>query len=158
MTHIGPIEAVKGEAYWKAHYAAVRKRIDKPPHNFKVPPIQRRAVEVSRPKRPPIYFEGNVKARTGELRIPYTLGRKVRLIMRAVSFKHGVSITDMKSHRRPHNVVSARFELFARLYRKTEMSLPQIGRTIGGRDHTSVMHGIRKFTEFRDNYQPRSVA
>jgi chromosomal replication initiator protein len=26
----------------------------------------------------------------------------------------------------------------------TSLSLPQIGRALGGRDHTTVMHGVRK--------------
>lgn len=30
------------------------------------------------------------------------------------------------------------------LLRRTDVSLPQIGETLGGRDHTTVLHGIRK--------------
>ena len=31
----------------------------------------------------------------------------------------------------------------------TNRSLPEIGRRFGGRDHTTVMHGVRRITELR---------
>ena len=32
----------------------------------------------------------------------------------------------------------------------TSRSLPEIGRKFGGRDHTTVMHAVRKVEELRD--------
>jgi chromosomal replication initiator protein len=31
----------------------------------------------------------------------------------------------------------------------TSRSLPEIGRKFGGRDHTTVMHGVRRIEELR---------
>ena len=31
----------------------------------------------------------------------------------------------------------------------TSRSLPEIGRRFGGRDHTTVMHGVRRIEELR---------
>ena len=38
----------------------------------------------------------------------------------------------------------------------TSRSLPEIGRRFGGRDHTTIMHGIRKLEELR--VEDRSLA
>lgn len=35
----------------------------------------------------------------------------------------------------------------------TPRSLPEIGRKFGGRDHTTVMHAIRKIEELRETDQ-----
>lgn len=65
-----------------------------------------------------------------------------RRITREVCRKHGVTMGDLISPRRSYYIVSARHELFWRLYEETSMSLPQIGRRFN-RDHTSVMHGVK---------------
>ena len=33
----------------------------------------------------------------------------------------------------------------------TSRSLPEIGRKFGGRDHTTVMHAVKKVDELRDH-------
>ncbi len=33
----------------------------------------------------------------------------------------------------------------------TSRSLPEIGRRFGGRDHTTVMHGVRRIEELRSS-------
>ena len=35
------------------------------------------------------------------------------------------------------------------LVQLTSRSLPEIGRRFGGRDHTTVMHGVRKIEELK---------
>lgn len=67
-----------------------------------------------------------------------------RLIAREVAAKHGVPMSDMWSSRRNVEAVAARHEAFWRCKNETTMSLPQIGRRFGGRDHTTVLHGIKK--------------
>lgn len=66
-----------------------------------------------------------------------------RLIAADVCRKHGCSLAQILSPQRAHWLVVVRHELFFRLSTETTMSLPQIGRAIGGRDHTTVLHGIR---------------
>lgn len=65
-------------------------------------------------------------------------------IVREVSRKHGVSIIDILSTRRCREYVEARYEAMYRMRHETTMSYPQIGRRLGGRDHTTVLHGVRE--------------
>lgn len=53
----------------------------------------------------------------------------------------GVSIMELRSARRNRRVSLARQFIYYWATRLTPMSLGQIGRLIGGRDHTSVLHG-----------------
>lgn len=67
-----------------------------------------------------------------------------RSIIEEVAQKHGVLMSDMRSVRRGRPLVAARHEAMWRMRNETSMSLPEIGRRLGGRDHTTVLHGIRK--------------
>ncbi len=60
--------------------------------------------------------------------------------------KHGVSVAQMKGHRRHHAVVLARHEFFWRACEETGNTLPAIG-TFLNKDHTSVMNGVKRHTE-----------
>src|SRR5690606_6984630 len=51
----------------------------------------------------------------------------------------GITYTELKSHRRNREVVFARQAICYWLCRRTEMSLPQIGRMLGGRDHSTIL-------------------
>lgn len=66
-------------------------------------------------------------------------------IMEDIAQKHEVSVNDIKSPRRCVQYVKARQEFFAAAKEKTGHSLPAIGKFCGNRDHTTVLHGIRKF-------------
>lgn len=68
-------------------------------------------------------------------------------IVREVSEKHGVPIIDILSDRRNVPFVRARHECFFRLSKETTLSLPQIGKRLGGKDHTTVLAGIRRHQE-----------
>lgn len=56
----------------------------------------------------------------------------------------GVHIDELSGHRRPRNLTRARFAAWDLLRRHTGLSYPQIGQRFGGRDHTTVLHGVRK--------------
>jgi hypothetical protein len=56
----------------------------------------------------------------------------------------GVTLTDIDSRRRESTVVRARHIAMYLIKNKTLKSLPEIGRRFGGRDHTTVLHGIKK--------------
>lgn len=64
-------------------------------------------------------------------------------IMHAVAKMHGVPASEVMGKSRENHVVSARFEVFYRLRIDLAMSYAKIG-SIFGRDHTTVMHGVRK--------------
>lgn len=65
-------------------------------------------------------------------------------IAREVADKHGVSVADIRRDCRTRAVVKARWELFYRLRETGRYSLPQIGRAVGGKDHSTVINGIRQ--------------
>lgn len=67
------------------------------------------------------------------------------LIIDEICKKHKISLPEIRGNQRSREVVAARFEAYYRLSTETKFSLPQIGRLLGGKDHTSVLHGIRKY-------------
>lgn len=71
-------------------------------------------------------------------------------IVKEVCKKHGVSIQDLISERRHQYLVRPRQEMMYRLCTETDWSLPRIGRLLGGRDHTTILHGKRKFKALLD--------
>lgn len=66
-----------------------------------------------------------------------------RLISMA-AFVTGVSALDIVCHRRRPYQVKARQIVYWLGKNYTALSLPQISARVGGRDHTSALHGIRK--------------
>jgi chromosomal replication initiator protein len=67
----------------------------------------------------------------------------VRSIMEFVAAEAGVSITDLVSDRRARAISEPRQLVYWLARHLTTKSLPVIGLAIGGRDHTTVMHGLR---------------
>ena len=72
--------------------------------------------------------------------------RKVKIedIQRAVALHFGVSKVDMLSSRRTRTVVRPRQVAMYLAKTMTPRSLPEIGRRFGNRDHTTVLHAVRK--------------
>ena len=79
-----------------------------------------------------------------EVQVPASSWHHARLILREVSTKYGVTVVDLCSKRRPPYLVTARHEACYRLYSETTWSYPRIGAFLGGRDHTTIMHGVRE--------------
>lgn len=69
---------------------------------------------------------------------------KVHEVLLIVSAEAGVSTIDLKSERKSKKVCRARHVFFWLARRFTLRSYPFIGMTCGDRDHTTVMHGVRK--------------
>ena len=67
----------------------------------------------------------------------------VRSIMCEVADKYGLCLVDLIGPSRERKLAWPRQEIFWRCANETKASLPQIGRELG-RDHTTVIHGIRK--------------
>ncbi len=70
----------------------------------------------------------------------------VASILTQVSAYYGVPVDELTGQRRTRDVVIARQVAMFLTRDLTDMSLPQIGEAIGGRDHTTVMHGCNKIT------------
>jgi chromosomal replication initiator protein len=72
---------------------------------------------------------------------------KIDDILKVVGRHYNVSKTDLLSPRRARNVVVPR-QIGMYLAKKlTARSLPEIGRRFGGRDHSTVLHAVRKIDE-----------
>ena len=68
-------------------------------------------------------------------------------IQRRVSEHYNLKVSDMHSARRSRNVARPRQIAMYLAKQLTARSLPEIGRKFGGRDHTTVMHAVRKVDE-----------
>jgi chromosomal replication initiator protein len=69
---------------------------------------------------------------------------KIEDIQRVVARQYNVSRSDLLSSRRTANVVRPRQVAMYLSKTMTLRSLPEIGRRFGGRDHTTVLHAVRK--------------
>lgn len=65
-------------------------------------------------------------------------------IIRWVSEKTGYSKAELMSGRRFNDLTLARHLVWQLGKKTTTLSYPQMGKLFGGRDHTTVMHAIRK--------------
>lgn len=68
-------------------------------------------------------------------------------IQKRVAEYYGIKISDMQSARRSQNVARPRQVAMYLSKILTTRSLPEIGRKFGGRDHTTVLHAVRKVEE-----------
>ena len=105
----------------------------------------------------------NVICRTALLKLPVTMDavtsalRDLQLtsekritvdeIQKTVATHFGVSTSDICSKRRTQNVVRPRHVAMYLAKTMTTRSLPDIGRRFGGRDHSTVIHAVKKVTE-----------
>ena len=70
-------------------------------------------------------------------------------IQKKVAQHYNVRVSDMSSARRARAIARPRQVAMYLSKHLTARSLPEIGRKFGGRDHTTVMHAVRKVEELR---------
>ncbi|WPZ35353.1 chromosomal replication initiator protein DnaA [Thalassobaculum sp. OXR-137] len=70
-------------------------------------------------------------------------------IQRQVASHYNMRISDMYSARRARAIARPRQIAMYLSKHLTQRSLPEIGRKFGGRDHTTVMHAVKKVDELR---------
>lgn len=70
-------------------------------------------------------------------------------IQKRVAEHFNIRLADMHSARRARAVARPRQVAMYLAKQLTSRSLPEIGRKFGGRDHTTVMHAVRKVEELR---------
>jgi chromosomal replication initiator protein len=70
-------------------------------------------------------------------------------IQRRVAEHYNIRLSEMTSDRRARAVARPRQVAMYLAKQLTTRSLPEIGRKFGGRDHTTVIHAIRKVEELR---------
>lgn len=75
--------------------------------------------------------------------------KRVRIedIQRVVARHYNVSKTELLSNRRTRTIVKPRQIAMYLAKVMTPRSLPEIGRRFGGRDHTTVLHAVRKIED-----------
>ncbi len=73
----------------------------------------------------------------------------VETIQKAVAEYYRIKVADMYSKRRPANIARPRQIAMYLAKELTQKSLPEIGEQFGGRDHTTVLHAVRKITQER---------
>ena len=73
----------------------------------------------------------------------------VENIQKTVADFFNIKITDMHSKRRPANIARPRQIAMYLTKELTQKSLPEIGELFGGRDHTTVLHAVRKIAADR---------
>ena len=86
---------------------------------------------------------GGAEAIRQEPRTRTVCGGKAMLTAQSIAEQYGVTVRRLMSKDRRHDIVCARQHLMATLYATGRYSLPAIGKFLGGRDHTTVLHGIR---------------
>ncbi|MGB1076863.1 MAG: chromosomal replication initiator protein DnaA [Bdellovibrionales bacterium] len=78
-------------------------------------------------------------------------------IQRRVAEHYNLKVADMHSARRSRNVARPRQVAMYLAKQLTARSLPEIGRKFGGRDHTTVMHAVRKIEELANDDLRRAL-
>ena len=73
----------------------------------------------------------------------------VENIQKTVADFYKIKVADMYSKRRPANIAMPRQVAMYLAKELTQKSLPEIGDLFGGRDHTTVLHAVRKISEAR---------
>lgn len=61
-----------------------------------------------------------------------------------VAVARGVTVAQLRSKSRVASIAHARHEAMFVLRHATELSFPEIGRLLGGRDHSTVMYGVAR--------------
>ena len=73
----------------------------------------------------------------------------VEIIQKTVADYFKIKVADMYSKKRPANIALPRQIAMYLAKELTQKSLPDIGDLFGGRDHTTVLHAVRKIAEAR---------
>jgi chromosomal replication initiator protein len=76
----------------------------------------------------------------------------VENIQKTVADFYKIKVADMYSKTRTRNLARPRQIAMALAKELTNQSLPEIGESFGGRDHTTVLHACRKVVELRETH------
>ncbi len=71
-------------------------------------------------------------------------------IQKTVADYYKIRVADLLSKKRTRNITRPRQMAMAITKELTNHSLPEIGDAFGGRDHTTVLHAVRKIKELRE--------
>ena len=77
-------------------------------------------------------------------RATLTRGHVARQIIAEIADEHGIRFVDLTGPRRFKALIGPRFTAYFELY-QAGYSLKQIGGYFRDRDHTTILHGIRRY-------------
>jgi hypothetical protein len=145
-----PVREYTSASEMLANYQRIRKTYRDAPPGYVVLPVKAEPAPPSAPapEPPPAAY----------ILPPMVIGplegveRRIMLddVRAAVCRVFGISKIDITSDRRMREIVIPRQIAMALCKRLTGASLPAIGRAFGGRDHTTVLHAVRKMAVFID--------
>lgn len=72
-------------------------------------------------------------------------------VLAVVGAATGISPDELRSERRFASIVAARQVACWLMRKHTVLSLPQIGRALGGRDHSTILHAINRADHLRES-------
>ncbi len=81
-------------------------------------------------------------------------GLSIAEIIADVAKETGLTVPMLVGDRRSRPIVAARHLAYWRAARETGASLAAIGRAFGDRDHTTIIHGIRKHEQRHGLHSP----
>lgn len=99
------------------------------------------ALPIAKPK--PDYIRDWIGLATPEAMRPAASSRIIAIVAQVT----GVTRLDILSERRAAYIVRARQICFYLMRHCSTLSLPEIARRVGGRDHTTALHGVRKIAD-----------
>lgn len=141
----------------QAYYAAVRARLTR---NVPIPPYKTTNTKIINIPRQPLMSDEEAEAYENlylvilarsieaQERLMQSRGEpSLQRLLYETAAKYGMTIPELISARREASLVEARQEYMWRAKKETSKSLGQIGKVCGGRDHTTVLHGLRKYKD-----------
>lgn len=75
---------------------------------------------------------------------------ETRSIIEAVAIHNGTTVEVLRSKQSPVKYFAARSHVYKVLREHRKLSLAQIGIIMGGRCHTTILHGLRPERRLRD--------
>lgn len=123
-----------------------------------LPPVPDACPEPESAHKPaPVIFHMTADMATPPELMPAVAWRRctVRDVLNVVCDIWSVDLIDLISARRTHDVMRPRKAAYALVCKFTTKSLPEIGRHMGGRDHTSVLSGKNKMRPLMDRLRER---
>lgn len=80
-------------------------------------------------------------------------------LRKVVSLRHDVHEREITGRSRIKHIVAARHEAAYLIARHTRLSMVQVGKLLGGRDHATIVHALSKFPPLkRASYYARRRA
>ena len=118
---------------------------------------EQRAIREQRRREILERIESVLKAHKGD-RMPREERIPVRQILHTICDFHGVSVAEVMSRRRLRYLCKIRDEAVRAVAdSRPDMSLPEIGRMFAGRDHTTILHSLRKTAKPGCDYRGRPL-